>query len=194
LRQIEKGIPKGKGNSLTLTVNNTDAVKTAIFSFALAITTLLGFAASANAANSALVVEATSYESLTAVLVVGTNSLGTSSALTYTEEITEFLEGKGVVVHRFYDDKSDWDAIKKAANGAHFFLYNGHGGRMGGGGKVGGLFLTTSVSSKEIVNELKLHKNAVVIFTSVCERSATHWLAFLINQELSVPNYYFGFS
>lgn len=103
---------------------------------------------------------------LKAVVVVGTDLIGETEGIESSEEIAVFLEEKGVEVHRFFVEDSNWDDIKKAANGAHFFVYRGHGGRSGG--KAGGLYLTTTVSNETIRQELKLHRNAVVVFLSVC--------------------------
>jgi hypothetical protein len=101
-----------------------------------------------------------------AVLVVGTDS-DISSSVVALDKIGEFLESKGIKTYKFYDEKSDWEAIKKAAKNAHFFVYSGHGSNMGKNG-TGGLVIKDMVSNTEIENELVLKKNSVVLFQSVC--------------------------
>jgi len=105
---------------------------------------------------------------LKAILIVGPLEDITASSIDYMDEIGEFLQSKGVEVHRFYNTKADWDKIKAASKGANFFIYSGHGSTLGEGGKSGGLCLQSMVSSKKIVEELQLHSNAMVIFKSVC--------------------------
>ena len=65
-----------------------------------------------------------------AVLVVGTHSSGTSS-VNSLDKTGEFLESKGIKTYKFYKEKSDWEAIKRAAKNAHFFVYSGHGSNKG---------------------------------------------------------------
>ena len=101
-----------------------------------------------------------------AVLVVGTHSDG-SSSINALDKIGIFLESKGIKTYKFYDEKSDWEAIKKAAKNAHFFVYSGHGSNMGKNG-TGGLVIKDMISNTEIENELVLKKNSVVLFQSVC--------------------------
>lgn len=101
-----------------------------------------------------------------AVLIVGTNS-DISSSVVALDKIGEFLESKGIKAYKFYDEKSDWEAIKKAAKNAHFFVYSGHGSNMGKNG-TGGLVIKDMISNSEIENELVLKKNSVVLFQSVC--------------------------
>jgi hypothetical protein len=108
------------------------------------------------------------FKSLKAILVVGSQEDGTASAIESMNEIADFLISKGVIVYRFYGDTAQWDKIKTVASNANFFIYSGHGARLGGEGKAGGLCLTEMISSKQIIDELKLHKNAMVVFKSVC--------------------------
>ena len=101
-----------------------------------------------------------------AVLVVGTHSSG-SSSVNALDKIGEFLESKGIRTYKCYKEKSDWEAVKRAAKNAHFFVYSGHGSNMGKNG-TGGLVIKDMVSNTEIENELVLKNNAVVLFQSVC--------------------------
>ncbi|MBX3101615.1 MAG: hypothetical protein KF690_03815 [Bacteroidetes bacterium] len=105
---------------------------------------------------------------LRAVLIVGHVEDATASFIKSMEEIRHFLESKGVHVSVFYDKKADWERIKTAARGAHFFIYSGHGSTLGENGRTGGLCLTQRISSKTLVEDLKLAGNALVIFKSVC--------------------------
>lgn len=110
------------------------------------------------------------HASLKAVLVVGPQEDGTTGAITTMNKMATFLRSQSVSVQCFYNEKAIWENIVSASNGAHFFIYSGHGSRMGGGGRAGGLCLAASniVSSDKIEAELKLAKNAMVLFSSVC--------------------------
>lgn len=109
-----------------------------------------------------------SYAFLKAVLIVGPSEGRTQKDFEEMDEIAELFQKKGVKVEKFYDEKADWEKIKIASKGAGFFVYAGHGSTLGEGGKTGGLCLKTQISSKEIIDGLKLRKNAIVIFKSVC--------------------------
>jgi hypothetical protein len=97
-----------------------------------------------------------------AILIVGPQQDGTSEAISEMNRIADFLKSKGVEVLSFYDKNSDWEKIKKAAEGASILIYAGHGSEKCG------LHLSKSVSNEEIVSGLKLKKNAMVLFQSVC--------------------------
>ncbi len=67
---------------------------------------------------------------LTAVLVVGPldeDGSRTSQEKANMDAVADEFEAHGVTVHRFYTPNNDWEQIKTAARGAHFFLYRGHG-------------------------------------------------------------------
>lgn len=76
------------------------------------------------------------------------------------------LEINGVAVFKFYAPDADWKQIREVAEGAHFFLYRGHGvfwtemptPRVGGLALDGGI-----VSPDQIREELKLAPNAIVM-------------------------------
>lgn len=108
------------------------------------------------------------FSMLKAVLVVGTG-LGTAEhQIKEMNNIAGFLIEKGIKTKKFYNEESDWEQIKEASKGAHFFIYMGHGTLLGKDGKVGGLVLKNMISSKQIATELQLSKNALVLFQSVC--------------------------
>ena len=76
------------------------------------------------------------------------------------------LEANGVAVQRFYTPQADWQQIRAAADGAHFFLYRGHGVYWSPmpAPQVGGLALENStVAPEELRRELHLAPNAIVM-------------------------------
>ncbi len=98
---------------------------------------------------------------LKAVIIVGHVEGQTQSAINEMEKINLFLKKQGVTTFTFYDKKADWNFIKKVANGAHFFIYNGHG-------SPGGSLNIESGGKTNDLLKLTLAKNAVVCFQSVC--------------------------
>ncbi|MFZ4706922.1 MAG: hypothetical protein ACOYMF_13025, partial [Bacteroidales bacterium] len=109
-----------------------------------------------------------SWFSIKAVLVVGPQEDGTNDAIQSMDEIADFLSSKGISVQRFYDKQAVWNRIIASSKDASIFIYCGHGSTLGGNGRVGGLCLTTMISSEELISELKLQRNAMVVFKSVC--------------------------
>lgn len=111
---------------------------------------------------------------LKAVLVVGPID-GDYGSWT-TQEIANMqlaeavLRENGVEVHTFYAPNTNWDQIKAAANGAHFFLYRGHGIEWNSNPLVvGGIALSDGhngfvlISNDDIRSQLHLAKNAIVM-------------------------------
>jgi hypothetical protein len=86
----------------------------------------------------------------------------------FINKINIIFQEKGISVSKFYDSKAIWEDIKKATPNASFFVYSGHGSTMGVGGKTGGLCLQKMISVETMLKELKLKKNAMIIFKSVC--------------------------
>jgi hypothetical protein len=116
---------------------------------------------------------ALSHDSLSrikAILVVGPVEESTQRYIEKIKEIADFLRNLGVKVTEFYDQDANWTNIVTAAKDAHIFIYSGHGTNMGDQNKAGGFCLSKNamVSSNSIFNDLKLHKNALVLFQSVC--------------------------
>jgi hypothetical protein len=107
---------------------------------------------------------------LKAVLVVGPTEDATSESIERVKEIASYLRSSGVNVAEFYDPDASWKAIVQAAKGAHIFLYSGHGVNLGDKGKPGGFCLSKkeNISSGSIIKDLRLHKNALIIFYTVC--------------------------
>jgi hypothetical protein len=113
---------------------------------------------------------AVSLTGLKAVLVVGpidgeTGAL-TSEEIANSELAAAELSKNGVQVLKFYPPNDKWDSIVAASQGAHFFLYRGHGIEWPGTtpANVGGLGLTTGiVSNEQISAQLRLAPNAIVM-------------------------------
>lgn len=120
---------------------------------------LIGLTSSANI-NAFLGAENT--EPLKAVLIVGPQEDGTKSAIVQMQKVASFLKSKGVTVFTFFDKDTDWEKIKKAADGAAFFIYSGHGNSSCG------FTLSKPITNEEIIKNLNLKKNALVLFQSVC--------------------------
>jgi hypothetical protein len=113
-------------------------------------------------------VDTNDFSKLKAVLIIGHQEDLTDWAMEKMNEIADILDEKGVVVHKFYDDKAIWDDIVVAATGANFFIYGGHGSNLGKNGGAGGICVEPTVGPTKMIEELKLHPNAIVIFKSVC--------------------------
>lgn len=108
------------------------------------------------------------YSKLTAVLVVGPQQDGTQRAINGMKRVQSFLESKGVVVKTYYGKRAKWVEIVKGAKGAQFFIYSGHGTTLGEKDCYGGLCVDKTVSVVKMQDELKLAKNSMVLFQSVC--------------------------
>jgi len=86
----------------------------------------------------------------------------------------KYLRNMGVQVFEFYPPYDKWEAIVKASEGAHILIYDGHGSNQGINYNVGGLCLTKHIyHAQDIVNEFKLHKNAVILFHGVCNAAGS---------------------
>ena len=105
---------------------------------------------------------------LQAVLIVGDHQDRTSSAIKEMEVLHSFFKEKDVKVKTFYHPNTSWDEIVNVSKNASFFVYSGHGLKWKKNGKYGGLDLEKSISSEDIINDLKLKPNAIIIFKSVC--------------------------
>lgn len=105
---------------------------------------------------------------LKALLVVGHQEDQTPSAIQSMNKIADLLKSHGIVVYKYYDKEADWSKIISVSPECSFFIYSGHGSTLGPNGNVGGLCVKTMVSTKELVSQLKLKKNALVLFQSVC--------------------------
>jgi hypothetical protein len=106
---------------------------------------------------------------LQALLLVGPQEDGTSSAIKEMNKIALLLSNNGVIVHKFYNRETDWGEIVKVAKDCNFLIYDGHGSDKGINGEVGGLCLKSDIiSTDSIIRSLHLRKNSMVLFQSVC--------------------------
>ena len=106
---------------------------------------------------------------LKAVLVVGPIDGDTGSwtqkEISNAELAAAELEKYGVQVSRFYTPNNSWEEIKTASNGAHFFMYRGHGLQWKESPEeVGGFALKGSyIKSNQIASDLKLAPGAIAM-------------------------------
>jgi hypothetical protein len=99
---------------------------------------------------------------LKAVLIVGPQEKGTAEAIMRMSRIASFLSANNIKVYTFYDKNTDWKSIVRTAKDADIFIYAGHGN------EECGLVLKENIEKDSILKDLKLNKNALVIFQSVC--------------------------
>jgi hypothetical protein len=103
--------------------------------------------------------------------VDGPQGAGTKNYIEGMTATSKYLKDAGVHVTEFFCPTDDWAKIKAAAANAHILVYSGHGVYNGSIPPtwVGGFSLTGSfVSSKQIQEELKMAKNAIVVFNHAC--------------------------
>ncbi|MBU0763450.1 MAG: hypothetical protein KJ607_01305 [Bacteroidetes bacterium] len=108
---------------------------------------------------------------LKAVLIVGPCESSTEGFINEMKEYAEVLKERGVTCYEFYSPDNSWDDIKKAAEGAHFLLYGGHGIYNGTRPPdwVGSFCLNSGfVRSEKVLSDLKLAKGAIVMFNHAC--------------------------
>ncbi len=105
---------------------------------------------------------------LKALLVVGHQEDGTKDAVNSMNKIADLFEKNGVAVYKFYDYDARWDEIIKVSGECNFFVYSGHGSTMGENGNVGGICVTSMISTAGLISSLRLKNNAIVLFKSVC--------------------------
>jgi hypothetical protein len=103
-----------------------------------------------------------------AVLIIGSEMDDLPSCERRMNEIAEFLETSNYRIEKFYHPNNAWEDIKKVAENASIFVYQGHGTQSGIDGGYGGLVLDKYVSGKMIASELKFTKSPIVFFMSVC--------------------------
>lgn len=115
--------------------------------------------------------QALSLPPLKAVLLVGAID-GDSGPATLNEVASmrlaaTVLRNNNVQVYEFYPPSGNWDQIKSAANGAHFFLYRGHGifyGDIQHPDQVGGISIGGTIYSSDIIrSDIKLAPNAIIM-------------------------------
>lgn len=105
-----------------------------------------------------------------AVIVVGNDG---KEFINEEKEVANFLKALGVKVVELYTPNCKWEDVKKASKGAHIFIYAGHG-TTDGADKQGTLYLNEGIiEGPNLVEGLKLHKNAFVLFNHACESAGT---------------------
>jgi hypothetical protein len=107
-------------------------------------------------------------DSLDAILIVGHQEDLTENAKDEMNDVASILRENGVRVHKFYDDKAEWDEIKKLSGKCSFLVYSGHGSTLGENGGAGGLCIESLITSERMISEFKLKENGIVCFQSVC--------------------------
>ena len=108
------------------------------------------------------------YPSLKAILIVGHQEDGTSSAINDMNTIAGVFEQHGIQVYKFYDAKANWSEIKSISQNCNFLVYSGHGSNLGENGEAGGLCINPRISTSQLLSELKLKPNSLIMFKSVC--------------------------
>ncbi len=106
---------------------------------------------------------------LKVVMVVGPVEEDTKEFIKEQKINAEFLRKMGLNVIEMFHPNARWEDVVSASEGAHIFIYSGHGSNLGINHPTGGLCLSDGIfHSNEIVKQFKLHKNALVIFNHVC--------------------------
>lgn len=108
-----------------------------------------------------------SLRKLKAIIIVGSVENLTGEFTLEQQKTAAYLRSVGVRVFEFYHPHAKWNDILKESEGAHIFIYAGHG-------SASVLCLTDGiVYGSTIEKELKLHKNALVIFNHACESAGS---------------------
>lgn len=108
-----------------------------------------------------------SLRKLKAIIIVGSVENLTGEFIVEQQKTAAYLRSVGVRVFEFFHPHANWKDILKESEGAHIFIYSGHG-------TASVLCLTDGiVYGNTIEKELKLHKNALVIFNHACESAGS---------------------
>lgn len=139
-----------------------------------------------------------SLKKLKVVLTVGACEEHTTEFIYHFMRLAKYIRGLGCDVYELYGKESRWENIKKYTQGAHIFMYAGHGGQNGGMdlGMVGGIYLSEFVYSENLMEDLNLHPNALVVMNHACNSSGSsetdgsilpNWLASMRASEFAYP-------
>ncbi len=111
-----------------------------------------------------------SLRKLKAIIIVGpVDREYDKKSIAHQKKTAKYLRDMGVQVFEFYPPNDKWESILKASEGAHIFIYSGHGSNQGINYEIGGICLTKNIyHAQEILDNLKLHENALILFNSVC--------------------------
>ena len=108
-----------------------------------------------------------SLRKLKAIFIVGPVEESTKEFIDEQKKNAKYLKSMGVQVIEFYHPNAKWKDIVKASEGANILVYAGHGG-------VAVFCVTGEIIEGEVIQrDLKLHKNAIVIFNHACESAGT---------------------
>ena len=108
-----------------------------------------------------------SLKKLKAIFIVGPVEESTKEFIDEQKKNAKYLKSLGVQVIEFYHPNAKWKDIVKASEGANILVYAGHGG-------VAVFCVTGEIIEGEVIQrDLKLHKNALVIFNHACESAGS---------------------
>jgi hypothetical protein len=108
-----------------------------------------------------------SLKKIKAVFIVGPVEESTKEYIDEQKKNAKYLIELGVQVKEFYHPNAKWKDIIKASEGANILVYSGHGSVA--------VFCVTGeiVEEEKIKRDLKLHKNAIIIFNHACESAGS---------------------
>lgn len=105
------------------------------------------------------------FKMIKAVMIVGKDA---KEFIEEQRKVASYLKNLGIDVVEFYTPNCKWEDVKKGSNGAHIFIYAGHGTTIGKE-KQGTLYLNEGIiEGEQLVDGLKLNKNALVLFNHAC--------------------------
>ena len=111
-----------------------------------------------------------SLKKLKAIFIVGPVEESTKEFIDEQKKNAKYLKSLGVQVIEFYHPNAKWKDIVKASEGANILVYAGHGG-------VAVFCVTGQIIEGDVIQrDLKLHKNAIVIFNHACESAGASLL------------------
>ena len=108
-----------------------------------------------------------SLKRLKAVFVVGPVEQNTKEFIEEQKKNAAYLKSLGVKVIELYHPNVNWKDVVKASEGANILVYSGHG-------RVSLFCLTDGLIYGDVIKrDLKLHKDAIVIFNHACESAGS---------------------
>ena len=108
-----------------------------------------------------------SLKNIKAIFIVGPVEESTKEFIDEQKKNAKYLKDLGVQVVEFYHPNAKWKDIVKASEGANVLVYAGHGG-------VAVFCVTGQIVEGDVIQrDLKLHKNAIVIFNHACESAGS---------------------
>ena len=112
------------------------------------------------------------FKMIKAVIIVGNDA---TQFIYEQRQVASYLKNLGIAVVELYTPNCKWEDVKKASNGAHILIYAGHGITIGKEKeKQGTLYLNEGIiEGEQLVNGLKLNKNALVLFNHACSSAGS---------------------